>query len=87
MSGPKLAFFGWLQDRAVVQEEGREDQRDDGHELEQNVERGAAGVLERVAHGVADNCCLVVARTLAAEVARLNELLGVVPRAARVGPS
>lgn len=32
-----------------------EDERDDCHELHEDVEGRAGGVLERVAHGVADN--------------------------------
>lgn len=39
----------------VCQEEGRQHQRLDSHELDEDVERGARGVLERVAHGVADD--------------------------------
>lgn len=39
----------------VRQEEGRQHQRLDGHELDEDVEGGARGVLERVAHGVADD--------------------------------
>ena len=63
----------------------------DRHQLYQDVQRRARGVFERVAHRVADHRCLVRLRALAADgarllrVASLQILLGVVPRAARVG--
>ena len=52
--------------------------------LMQDVHRGARGVLERVAHGVADDRGLVLLGPLATVVAGLDVLLGVVPRAAGV---
>src|SRR6516225_6554748 len=62
-----------------------------GQQLHQDVERRAGGVLEGVADGVADDGRGVGIRTLAEqlavvvlEVARLDVLLGVVPRAAAV---
>mmetsp|Transcript_28123 Transcript_28123/g.68250 ORF Transcript_28123/g.68250 Transcript_28123/m.68250 type:complete len:214 (+) Transcript_28123:330-971(+) len=49
------------QPAAVVdrEEERREHDGEDGHQLHQNVERGAGGVLERVAHRVAGDGRLV----------------------------
>ena len=51
----------------------------------QRVDGRAGGVLERVTDGVADDRRLVGGRSLAAVVAVLDQLLGVVPGAARVG--
>src|SRR6266849_6017351 len=65
-------------------EEGGEDEGDDGHQLDEDVHAGARRVLEGVAHRVAHHGRLVRVRALAAEVAGLDVLLGVVPGAARV---
>uniref|UniRef100_J3M453 Uncharacterized protein n=1 Tax=Oryza brachyantha TaxID=4533 RepID=J3M453_ORYBR len=74
-------------------EEGGEDERLDGHELDEDVERmerGAGGVLERVADGVPDDRRLVRLRALRPQRPRrlrragLDVLLRVVPRAAAV---
>ena len=54
------------------------------HELDEDVKRRSGGVLERVAHGVAHDCGLVVLAAFAFKVAFLNHLLRVVPCAARV---
>ena len=70
---------------AVLHHGGGDQQRDQVHDLDQRVDRGAGGVLERVAHGVADDGRLVRGRALAAVVAVLDQLLGVVPGAAGVG--
>ena len=59
----------------------------DGHhaqQLDEDVDGGAGGVLEGIAHGVAHDAGLVALAALAAEVARLDVLLGVVPCAAGV---
>ena len=61
------------------------DDRDHAHQLDQDVQRRARRILERVAHRVADDRSLVVVRSLAAEVALLDEFLRVVPGSARVG--
>ena len=45
-----------------------------GAELDQDVQRGAGGVLERVAHGVADDGGLVRLGALAAVVDVLEEV-------------
>mmetsp|Transcript_25457 Transcript_25457/g.75625 ORF Transcript_25457/g.75625 Transcript_25457/m.75625 type:complete len:667 (+) Transcript_25457:447-2447(+) len=73
----------------VVLEQRRHRERDHRHELDQDVEGGARGVLERVADGVADDArllLLLLGRVLALlEAELLAQLLRVVPRAARVG--
>lgn len=60
-----------------------EHKRDDRHELHQNVEGGARGVLQGITNGIADHSRLVALSLLAEEwVASrvgLDELLGVVP--------
>ena len=67
-------------------DDGRQDQQaDQVHDLDQRVEGRAGGVLERVADGVADDRRLVGLGALAALVAVLDVLLGVVPRPAGVG--
>ncbi len=55
------------------------------HSLMRMFRDGAGGVLEGVAHGVAHHGGLVAVGALAAVVARLDVLLGIVPRAAGVG--
>ena len=76
---------------SYADEERGEDQRDRRQELHEDVERRAGGVLERIADRVADDGRGVGIRALAEdvavvvlEVARLDVLLGVVPRAAAV---
>ena len=59
-------------DAPRLQEQRREDEGDDGHELDENVERRAGRVLEGVADGVADDDCLVLFGALAAVRARLE---------------
>src|SRR5690606_21434629 len=61
-----------------------EDQRHGVDDLDQRVDRGAGGVLVGVADGVADHAGGVRLRALAAVVAVLDVLLGVVPGAAAV---
>ena len=63
---------------------GQDQQADQVHDLDQRVDGRAGGVLERVADGVADHGRLVGLRTLAALVAVLDVLLGVVPGTAGV---
>ena len=59
----------------------------DGHELDQNVQRRTGGVLERVADGVANDGSIVslVALLGAGNVVLLDGFLGVVPGTAGVG--
>src|SRR5574337_236890 len=66
-------------------EQGRYYKRHNAHKLYKYVHRGPGCVLERVAYGVAHDGGLMRLGTLAAEVALLDELLGVVPRATGVG--
>lgn len=47
------------EDASVGGEEGGEHEGLDRHELDEDVERGARGVLERVPNGVADHSSLV----------------------------
>ena len=58
---------------------------DQVHHLDQRVQGRSGGVLERVADGVADDGRLVGLGALAAVVAVLDVLLGVVPRPTGVG--
>jgi cell division GTPase FtsZ len=51
----------------VADDQAGEDDRDDRDQLDQDVQRRAGGVLERVAHGVADDGRLVVGRALAVD--------------------
>lgn len=46
-------------------EEVGEDEGDDGHELHEDVERRAGGILERIAHGVTHDGGLVQVGALA----------------------
>ena len=72
-------------------EEVGEDEGEDGHELHDDVERGAGGILEGIADGVTDDGSLVELGALALDHAvyddgtLLDVLLGVVPRATGVG--
>ena len=73
-------------DVVVAQADDRrqDQQRHQVHHLDERVQRGAGGVLERVTDGVADDRRLVGLGALAALVAVLDVLLGVVPRATGV---
>lgn len=68
----------------IVDDQRREDDRNGGQKLDQDVDRRAGGIFERVAHGVADDGGLVVFTALAAEVAGLDVLFAVIPGAAGV---
>src|SRR4029077_18023022 len=66
--------------------ENRDDQnRENVDDLDHRIDRRAGGVFVRIADGVTGNCRLVRERTFASKIAFLNELLGVVPRAAAGG--
>ena len=69
---------------AQADDRRQDQQRHQVHHLDERVERRAGGVLERVADGVADDRGLVGLGALAALVAVLDVLLGVVPRATGV---
>lgn len=77
-------FWIGLEQRPGDGEAGHDD-GDHRHELDEDVERGAGGVFEGVAYGVANYGGLVHVGAFAAEVAFLDIFLGVVPRAAGVG--
>lgn len=66
-------------------EQRGERQRDDGHEVDEDVHGRAGGILERIAHGIAHDSRLVGLGALAAMMTLLDVLLRVVPRAAGVG--
>ena len=67
-------------------EEVGEDEREDGHQLHEDVQRGSAGVFQRVPDSVAHDGRLFSNRYLvllcALHFLGLVELLGVVPGAA-----
>eukprot|EP01083_Nonionella_stella_P236200 829810_1 len=64
-------------------------ERDDGHELDEDVEGRAGGILEWISDGVADDACLVGVGTLllvsSLTALDLDVLLAVVPGATGVG--
>ncbi|EPY22773.1 inorganic pyrophosphatase, partial [Strigomonas culicis] len=88
-------FFSRLLDEAqhdaahLGLEHGREHDGNDRHELDEDVQRRAGRVLERVADGVTDDGGRVLrgalALVLVLEAALLDVLLRVIPRTARVG--
>ena len=63
----------------------RDNQADNGHNIDQNVHRWAGCILEGVAHGVTDNNRSVGLGTLATQIAFLDKLLGIIPGAAGIG--
>lgn len=67
-------------------EDRADDQRDGGHDLDEDIEAGADSVLERVAHGVTDDSGVVLEAALAGtfQRARFDGLLAVVLGAAGV---
>src|SRR5439155_13109058 len=75
---------------SLQDEQRRQDQGDRRQQLDQDVQRRSGGVLERIAHGVADHSGFVRLRPLPHDLAvdleepRLDVLLGVVPGAAAV---
>jgi hypothetical protein len=68
-----------------LDQERGENQRNHGHQLDQDVHGGSGGVLERVTYGVADDGGFVVVRAFPSQIALLDVLLGVVPGAAGIG--
>ena len=79
-----LSSLFLLQD-GVIHDQAREHDGHHAQQLNEDVDGRARGILERVAHGVAHHAGLVALAALAAEVAGLDVLLGVVPGAAGVG--
>ena len=61
------------------------DDRDHAHQLDQDVQRRAAGILERIADRVAHDGRLVGRGVLAAEIPFFHIFLGIVPGAAGIG--
>ena len=62
----------------------REDNGNHREEFNKNIDGWARGILERVAHCIADHGRLVLIAALAAMVPGLDVFLGIVPRAAGV---
>src|SRR6266571_2137405 len=62
-----------------LDKERRQHQRDRAQQLDEHVQRRPRRVFERVADGVADHRRLVGRTALPAVLARLDELLGIVP--------
>lgn len=62
----RLAWFlEQLEEQPTVcGKEGREHKGLDSHELDEDVERGARGILQRVTNGVANHSSLVAVRSL-----------------------
>ena len=83
--GPLLSFFPFSTEEGEHDEHGGEQGGNQAHHGDLGVDGRARGILEGVADGIADDGRLVRVRALAAEVAGLDELLGVVPQAAGVG--
>src|SRR5690606_35458929 len=76
-AGPCRAWPG-----SAALQQGDDEQGDDVDDLDQRVDRGAGGILVGIADGIAGDRRLVGFRALAAMVAVLDVLLGVVPGAA-----
>ena len=73
------------QQPAVLHKEGNKDEAQDCRELDEDVQGGSRGVLERIPHGVSHHGGLVGVGALASQVALLNVLLGIVPGTSGVG--
>ena len=79
------SFFPFSTEEGEHDEHGGEQGGNQAHHGNLGVDGGAGGVLEGVAHGVANDGRLVGVAALAALGAGLNVLLGVVPQAAGIG--
>ena len=73
-------------EEVVLVEDGNGNQGDGGHDLDEDVQAGADGILQRIADGVANNGGIVCGRALAVacDGTGLDVLLGIVPSAAGV---
>ncbi len=69
----------------LLKEKGKEYNRYDGHELNQNVKGRTGSIFEGVTDSITDDGVLMGFRTFAAEVAVFDEFLRVIPSAAGVG--
>jgi len=74
-----FCICGWR-----LKEKRSEDERDRCQQLDQHVQRGAGGVFEGIAHGVADYSCFVGVGFFAAVLAGFDPLLSVIPGSATV---
>src|SRR5690348_14463182 len=72
-----LRLRSWFLDK-----ERRQHERHGAQQLDEHVQRGPSGVLERIPDRIADHPGFVGGAPLAAVLARLDELLRVVPGAA-----
>ena len=80
-----LSCFISLQQAANCQEQRREYQRYNCHQLDQDVDGRAGSILEGVTNGITDNGCCVCIRAFTAVVAFFNVLLRIVPFTAGIG--
>ena len=71
--------------KAEGHDQAGEDDGDGGAELDQDVQGRTGGILEGIAHGIADDSCFVVVTALSAEVSFFDVLFRVVPGTAGVG--
>ena len=76
-----LGILGCLE-KVISHRQACHDDGDHRHQLDENVERRAGGVLEGIANGVAHDGRMVAGRVLAAEIAFFNKFLGIVPGSA-----
>ena len=72
------------QDAAVLYEKRYEDERQNSRQLDQDIQRRAGRVLQRIAYRIANHRRFVNIGALATEIASFDVLLRVVPGAAGV---
>src|SRR5256885_16729750 len=73
-----------LRAKSCLDKQGRQHERHRAQQFDEHVQRRPRGVLEGIAHGVTHDGRLVGRAAFAAVLTRLDELFGVVPRAAAV---
>ena len=73
-------FLPRRSEQVEARDHAREHDGDHREELDEDVDGRAGGILEGVAHGVADHGSLVLLAALAAVMAGLDILLGIVRR-------
>src|SRR5438876_65455 len=73
-----------LRANSCLDKQGRQHERHRAQQFDEHVQRRPRGVFEGIADGVAHDGRLVGRASLAAVLTRLDELFGVVPRAAAV---
>ena len=64
-----------------------DDQRYDGHQLDQDIHGRAGGILERIAHGIANNRRFMRIGAFTTQVASFDIFLGICPKHRRRLPS